>query len=482
MRQGRVVLHVVGILTAFVGLSMLLPAGVSWAYGEPAAIRLLAAALITAFAGVLLYRLTPRPSEISIRDGFAIVTVGWVVVGLFGTLPYVLTGSVETFHHAFFESMSGLTTTGATIVDEIAALPKGVVLWRSQTQWMGGMGIIVLSVAILPLLGVGGMQLLRAEIPGLAPDRLRPRVRQTASLLWGVYAVLTAAEMALLWFGGMSLFEAVNHGFTTMATGGFSTEDASIGAFDSAFLQYVIALFIFFAGVNFTLHYSWLTGNWRAPWRNRELRVYAVLVAGATAVLTLLVWVPGTGGGVEESFRAGLFQAVSIMTTTGYVTADYEAWIGPAQTLLFLLMLIGGCTGSTAGSIKVLRHMLVFEEARIALKKLLHPQGVFVYKLDGEPVSQDVLANVSGFLLLYLGLLATGVFALALIGLDVTTAIGAATATIGNVGPGFGLVGPAETYAPLPVASLWVLSALMLLGRLEIFTVIVLFTGSYWRR
>lgn len=482
MRQGRVITHVVGILTALAGLSMLLPATVSAAYGEAAAIRLLAAAVITATAGFVAYRYTAPVEEISIRDGFAIVTLGWIAVALFGTLPYLLTGSIGAFTRAFFESMSGLTTTGATIVTDIDALPRGVALWRSQTQWMGGMGIIVLSVAILPLLGIGGMQLLQAEIPGLAPDRLKPRVRQTASLLWAVYALLTVTEMILLWFGGMSLFEAVNHGFTTMATGGFSTENGSIGAFDSPYLQYVIAVFIFFAGVNFTLHYSWITGRWGAVWRNHELRVYTTLVIGATLVLWLLVWIPGTINGVEESFRAGLFQAVSIMTTTGYVTADYETWIAPAQSLLFVLMLIGGCTGSTAGSIKVLRHMLVIQEARISLKKLLHPRGVFVYKVGGRAVPNEVLANVSGFLLLYLGLLVVGVFGLTLLGLDIRTAIGAATATIGNIGPGFGLVGPAETYAPLPGASLWVLSALMLLGRLEIFTVLVLFTGAYWRR
>lgn len=461
---------------------MLLPTGVSFAYGEPAAWRLLAASAISIVVGAGVSRSTAPVGEISIRDGFAIVTLGWIGVALAGTLPYLLTGSVATFTDAFFESMSGLTTTGATIVEDIGALPRGVVLWRSQTQWMGGMGIIVLSVAILPLLGVGGMQLLSAEIPGLAPDRLRPRVRQTATLLWGVYVLLTVSEAALLWFGEMSLFEAVNHSFTTMATGGFSTEDGSIGAFGSPYVQYVIAFFILMAGINFTLHYSLLAGQWRAVGKNRELRVYLWLVAGATTAMTALVWIPGTIEGLEPAFRAGLFQAVSIMTTTGYATADYEVWIPAAQTLIFLLMLVGGCTGSTAGSVKVLRHMLVAKEARISLRKLLHPRGIFVYKMDGRTVSQDVLANVSGFLLLYLGFLGLGTLLLNVLGLDGATAAGAAAATLGNVGPGFGTVGPAETYAPLPGSTLWVLSALMLLGRLEIFTVLILFTRGYWQR
>jgi trk system potassium uptake protein TrkH len=377
--------------------------------------------------------------------------------------------------------MAGLTTTGSTIVTDIDALPRGVVLWRSLTQWLGGMGIIVLSVAILPLLGVGGMQLMQAEIPGLTPDRLRPRVRQTASLLWGVYILLTFAEAVLLWLAGLTLFEAVNHALTTMATGGFSTENGSVGAFDSPFIEYVIAVFVVLAGVNFTLHYSVLTGRWRAVRRNTELRVYLTLLAVATAALTLLTWLPGTIERFEPAFRAGLFQAASIMTTTGYATADYETWAPAAQTILFLLMLVGGCAGSTAGSIKVLRHLLVAQEARISLKRLIHPAGVFVYKMNRQTVSEDVLANVSGFLLLYMGILGAGVVTLNLLGVDVATAAGAAASTLGNVGPGFGLVGPTETYAPLPDPALWVLAFLMLVGRLEIFTVLILFTRTYWR-
>ncbi|HUP18706.1 MAG TPA: TrkH family potassium uptake protein [Gemmatimonadota bacterium] len=481
MRPGRVVPYVVGLLTAFAGAAMLLPAAVSFSYGEAAAWGILASAVSSAAVGGLLYRASRPGGDVHIRDGFAIVTLGWIAVGLAGSLPYLLTGSVDSFTRAFFESMSGLTTTGATIVTEIDTLPRGVVLWRSLTQWLGGMGIIVLSVAILPLLGVGGMQLMQAEIPGLAPDRLRPRVRQTASLLWGVYILLTFAEAVLLWLGGMTPFDAVNHALTTMATGGFSTEDASVGAFESPFIEYVIAAFMVLAGINFTLHYSALTGRWRAVRRNTELRVYLALLAIATATLTLVTWLPGTIERFEPAFRAGLFQTASIMTTTGYATADYETWAPAARTILFLLMLVGGCAGSTAGSVKVLRYLLVAKEARISLKRLIHPAGVFVYKMHGKTVSEDVLANVSGFLLLYMGILGAGVVTLNLLGVDVATAVGAAAATLGNVGPGFGLVGPTETYAPLPDLALWVLAFLMLVGRLEIFTVLILFTRTYWR-
>jgi trk system potassium uptake protein TrkH len=479
--QGRVVVPVVGLLTAFAGASMLVPAGVSLAYGEAAAVQFLLSAALTMAFGTLAYRLTKPIADIRIRDGFAIVTLGWISVTAFGSLPFLLTGSIPSISGAFFETMSGFTTTGATVVHDIDVLPRGIVLWRSLTHWLGGMGIIVLSVAILPLLGVGGMQLMQAEIPGLAPDRLRPRVRQTAALLWEVYALLTAAEIVFLLFGGMSAFEAVNHAFATLATGGFSTEDASVGAFESAYLHYVIAIFCVLAGMNFTLHYRWLTGDWRTVLRNAELRVYLAILAAATALLTVIVYLPRHAGTLEESFRASFFQAASLLTTTGFVTVDYELWAPAAHVVLVLLMLVGGCTGSTTGSVKVLRYMLVAKEARISLRKLLHPAGVFVYKLGGRTISEDVLANVSGFLLLYLGALAAGILALTLFGLDTRTAVGAAVATLGNVGPGLGLAGPSTTYAGMGDAALWVMSSLMLLGRLEIFTVLILFTRGYWR-
>ena len=477
----RTVVHVVGALTALAGLTMLVPAGVGAAfYGEAAAIEIAVAAGITIVAGLILNRWAGPVEEISVRDGFAIVTLGWVSVAAFGSLPYLLTGSIPSISGAFFEAMSGLTTTGSSVVTDIDALPRGVVLWRSMTQWMGGMGIIVLSVAIMPLLGIGGMQLMQAEIPGLSADRLRPRVRQTATVLWAAYALLTLAEAVLLWAGGMTPFQAGNHALTTMATGGFSTEDTSLSGF-GPFVQYVTAAFMFLAGVNFTLHYSWMSGRLGPVRRNQELRVYAFLIAVATLTLALLLWIPGTMT-MEGSFRAGLFQVTSIMTTTGYVTADYEGWRPAAQVLILLLMLVGGCTASTAGSVKVLRHMIVAKEARISMRTLLHPRGVFVYKVEGKPVSSDTLASVSGFLLLFLLTLALGVLALTLLGLDALTALGAAATTLANVGPGFGLVGPAETYSPISPPALWVMSTLMLLGRLELYTVMILFTRGYWRR
>ncbi|HET9332823.1 MAG TPA: TrkH family potassium uptake protein [Gemmatimonadota bacterium] len=477
----RTVLNVVGALTAFAGLSMLLPAAVAAFHGEAAAFHILAAAILTSTSGWLAHRAGGKIEEMTVRDGFAIVTLGWISVAAFSSLPYLLTGSIPSIAGAFFESVSGLTTTGATVVPDIDALPRGIVFWRSLTHWMGGMGIIVLSVAILPLLGVGGMQLMQAEIPGLSADRLRPRVRQTATVLWGTYTILTIVQTVLLWVGGMTLFQAVNHAFATMATGGFSTEDTSLSGF-GPFIQYVTAAFMFLAGMNFTLHYSWMAGRWKPLLRNQELRVYALIVAASTFMITLILWLPGTMAGIEESFRAALFQTISIITTTGFVSADYELWLPSGQVLILLLMLIGGCTGSTSGSIKVLRHMIVAKEARISMRKLLHPRGVFIYKVEGTPVSPDTLASVGGFLLLYLLTLAAGILSLTLLGLDAPTSLGAATTTLGNTGPGFGLVGPSETYAPIPAPALWVMSALMLLGRLELYTMLILLTRGYWRR
>jgi len=478
----RAVLHAVGALNVLAGLAMLLPAAVGGAfYREPTAIPIAGAAAIAVGAGWIMRRLGGTVEDISLRDGFAIVTFGWISVAGLGSLPYLMTGSIPTFSGAFFESMSGLTTTGSTVIADIDALPRGIVFWRSLTHWMGGMGIIVLSVAILPLLGVGGMQLMQAEIPGLSADRLRPRVRQTATILWGTYALLTLAQTLLLWAGGMTLFEAVNHAFATMATGGFSTEDTSFAGF-SPFIQYVTAVFMFLAGMNFTLHYSWMAGRWKPLLRNQELRVYALIVGIVTLGLTVFLWLPGRIGGLEESFRAALFQTTSIITTTGFASADYELWVPPAQVIIILLMLIGGCTGSTSGSIKVLRHMIIVEEARISMRKLLHPRGVFVYRIQDKPISSDTLASVSGFLLLYLFMLAAGVLILTALGLDALTALGSAVTTLGNTGPGFGLVGPTETYAPIPSPPLWVMSALMLLGRLELYTVLILLTRGFWRR
>lgn len=479
MRKGRV-LHAVGLLTALSGLTMFLPAAVGAAYREAATVSIAAAAVITVASGWLLSRLGGAAGDISLRDGFAIVTLGWVSVAAFGSLPYLLTGAIPSVSGAFFESVSGLTTTGSTVVADIDALPRGIVFWRSLTHWLGGMGIIVLSVAILPLLGVGGMQLMQAEIPGLSADRLRPRVRQTATFLWGTYALLTAVHAGLLWLGGMTPFQAVNHSFATLATGGFSTEDTSLVNF-SPFIQYETAFFMFLAGMNFTLHYSWMSGRWTPLARNQELRIYVLIVSLATMGIAAILWIQGSGS-VEAGFRAALFQTVSIITTTGFASADYERWLPPAQVMVVLLMLIGGCTGSTSGSIKVLRHMIVAKEARISMRKLLHPRGVFVYKVEGTPVSPDTLASVSGFLLLYLLTLAAGILALTLLGLDALTALGAATSTLGNVGPGLGIVGPAETYALIPAPALWVMSALMLLGRLELYTVLILLTRGYWRR
>jgi trk system potassium uptake protein TrkH len=385
---------------------------------------------------------------------------------------------------AIFESMSGFTTTGATVFSEIESLPHGILFWRSFTHWLGGMGIIVLAIAILPYLGVGGMQLFKAEVPGPTPERLRPRITQTAKLLWYVYLGLTVVETVLLMFGGMSLFDAVNHTFATLATGGFSTKNASVSGFDSAYIHYVIIVFMYLAGINFALHFRAVTGH-LDYFKDHEWRFFTALLLGATGILMVLNLAGGsyafTGNGVEEAFRDGLFQTVAIGTTTGFVTADYELWVPAAQMVIFLLFFTGGMAGSTGGSMKSVRVLLLLKQTAMELRKHLHPRAVLLARVGRRAVKQEVLANVIGFVLLYGLLWVSGAMALALLGIDFLTSLGASAATVGNIGPGLGGVGPTDNYGWFSDPALGVMSFLMLVGRLEIYTVLLLFHPETWK-
>ncbi len=478
----KVVLQVVGLLQVFVGLAMLLPIAAAIIYREEALLWLALSAAVAILAGGLTFLLTRQAGEIRIREGFAIVTLGWACTALVGALPFLLSGAIPSFTDAYFETMSGFTTTGASILTDVEVMPKSLLLWRSLTHWLGGMGIIVLSIAILPFLGVGGMQLYRAEVPGPTPDRLRPRISQTAGLLWAVYLLLTMLEILLLIVGGMDLFDATNHAFATMATGGFSTRNLSVGFYQSAFIHYVIAFFMFAAGVNFTLHYRFLAGfRLREYFRDREFTFYLMIVGGAT--LALFLANARFGAGLSESnFRASLFQAASIITTTGFATADFDLWSPFSRTLLLVLMFVGGCAGSTGGGIKVLRLLLLLKLGRTELKKLLHPRGVFQVKVNRIRVRPEVMLNVQGFFTLYIALFVLCSLVMTALGLDLVTAASSVAATLGNIGPGLAEVGPARNYAFIPGFGKWVLSLCMLLGRLEIYTVIVLFLPETWRK
>ncbi len=476
----RVVIFILGLLIFFVGFSMILPLAAALYYGDGDAEGILYSMLLTMGSGGILALLFRRREEMRIKDGFAIVSGGWVAMTIFGMLPFMLTGTTRSVIDAFFETMSGFTTTGATVFADVEIIPRGVMLWRCQTQWIGGMGIIVLSLAILPFLGVGGMQLFKAEVPGPTLDKLRPRIGQTAKLLWGVYLLLSALEVLLLVIGGMPLYDSICHTFTTMATGGFSTKNASIGAFNNPFVEYVIIFFMFVAGVNFAHHFRALTGDFRGYRRSWEFALYCLITVGASALILGQVWGEPYSD-AEYAVRSVLFQVVSIGTTTGFGTADYVQWGFASQFILLLLMFIGGCSGSTGGGMKVMRIGLVVKNSEIELRKLLHPSAVIPVRMGDQVVSSQVLSNIMGFFTLYVGVFTLGVLVLALFNVDLITAIGASAACIGNIGPGLGAVGPTATYALIPGAGKLFLAFAMLLGRLELYTVMVIFSRTFWR-
>jgi trk system potassium uptake protein len=475
--------YTISFVLLALSVGLLAATAVAWGYGDGDASALLASTAITGLVGAVGIGRSRLERSLSIREGYAVVSLTWIAVGVVGSLPYLLSGVIAHPVAALFESVSGFTTTGATVFAEIESLPRGILFWRSLTQWLGGMGIIVLGVAILPFLGVGGMHLLRAEVPGLAPERLTPRIAHTAKLLWYVYAALTGVLVALLLLGGLGLFDAVTHAFTTLPTGGFSPRNESIAAFPSPFVQYTIVLFMYLAAVNFVLHFRALGGKPSAYFRNAEWRFFTAVLVGVSATVFLLIrFTPEyAGAGLEPAFRDALFQAVSVGTTTGYVTRDYGLWPLAAQLLLVGLMFMGGMAGSTAGGIKALRVYVLFRQGRDELLRNLHPRAVVVTRLGGKPLDESSLLHILGFVLLFLVLFAAGVLALALRGHDLTTAIGASVSAIANIGPGLGGVGAVENFGWMDAWSHTVLVALMIVGRLEIFTVLLLFHPGLWR-
>ena len=458
------------------------PLLVNWIYGEPHARGFLLSIAATALSGLFMMLIFKRSNrELTHRDGFAIVALGWINAAFFGALPYLFTGALESLTDACFEAASGFTTTGSTIFTDIQKHSHGILFWRNLTQWLGGMGIILLSLAILPFLGVGGMQLYRAEVPGPTADKLRPRISQTARILWEVYVLFSAAEVLTLLLGGMNLFDALCHTFSTMATGGFSPKNQSIEFYQSPFLEYAITFFMFLAGANFALHYRFLKGNVKALWRDGEFCFYISVVLLATLFISLNLW-----GSIQkeffQAFRLAIFQVVSIMTTTGFATADFENWPIFSQYLLLILMFIGGCAGSTGGAIKCVRIYILLKQGFQELRKLIHPRAVLPVKLGGKVISADTLSGIWGLFFLYLFIFSVASLALSLLGSDLLTSISAVAATLGNVGPGLGTVGPAENFAHLSIAAKWILTACMLLGRLEIYTLLVLLIPEFWKK
>jgi len=482
MHRRRLVFIVGGVVTT-AGASMFVPALVALGYGERHdALAIAVSALITITAGVLAWRIICRSGELSAREGFAAVGLSWFALAAFGSLPYLLSGSLDGPTNAFFETAAGFTTTGSSILPDPGALGHGILLWRAQTQWLGGMGIIVLGVAILPLLGIGGVQLARAESPGHQPDRLTPRFRETAKRLWWVYAGVTLLEVILLTAGDMTLFEGVAHAFTTMSTGGFSTDAGSLGAF-SAYSQWVVVAFMVIAGTSFALHFRALSDP-REYLRHTEFRLYAAILAGATVFFMVGTW----GGEIARTVRDSTFTAVSLVTTTGYATADFGGWVLALQIAALGLMFVGGMAGSTAGAVKTFRFGVLTAAARNDLRRIVHPRGVFMARLGKDPVPDEIVQSIQSFFLFYMLLFMTGTLLFGVIvssagaGFDLRTSASAVASALGNIGPGLGEVGPSSNYLAVPAAGKWLLSFLMIVGRLEIFPVLLLFTRELWRK
>jgi trk system potassium uptake protein TrkH len=476
----KVVTNIVGNLIMISGALMSLTIPVSFYYkGHDITSNILATA-ITLFAGLFLKLSTHshRNDELKKRDGYLIVALGWVAMTLFGTLPYVLSGAIPNYTDAYFETISGLTTTGASILNDIESLPKGVLFWRSMTQWIGGMGIIVLTIAILPLLGVGGMELFASESPGPTKDKIHPRIKETAKRLWFIYFSLTIAQCILLMFAGMDFYDAINHSLTTMSTGGFSTKQSSIGYFTSPAIQYIIIFFMFLAGTNFTLLYFGFKFKFKKFWENDEFKWYLAAILGLCALIIPIVY----NDNFEESFRSVLFQVVSIVTTTGYATTDFTTWGSFITFLFFLLLFTGASAGSTSGGMKLVRIVLLMKNGFLEFKRKLHPNAIVPVNLNGKAVSSKIIYNLLAFVFFYLFMFVLGSIALTFLGMSFMEAISAAATAIGNVGPGIGELGPSRNFYNLPPTAKWVLAFLMLMGRLELFTIAILFTPYFWKR
>lgn len=474
-------MHVVGTLLMLLAPTMLLPIPFSIYYGDGDWMALVESAVITAVLGFVMHRSTKIEGDIRHREGFAVVSLSWFLASACAALPFLLSGAIPSFTDAFFEAVSGLTTTGASILTEVEGLPHGVLFWRSLTHWIGGMGIIVLSLAILPFLGVGGMELYKAEGVRTPSDRLTPRIAETAKILWGVYVLITAALVLLLLLGGMNLFDALCHAFGTIATGGYSTRNASVAAFPSPYIHYVIILFMIIGAINFSLHYRALRGDIGVYFRDHESRFY-LAVLGTALLIACISNFHHREFGIERTFRDTLFQITSIGTTTGFATADYNKWSHASQYMLVVLMLFGGCAGSTGGGIKQIRILVVLRFVIREITRMLHPNAVVPVRVGKEAMQRDIVANILGSFILYMFTFGVGVLLISLLGYDMPTSFGGVAATMGGVGPGLGLVGPMDNYGHFPGLAKWIFCVLMLLGRLEIYTMVVLAYPSFWRK
>ena len=482
----RMVFRTMGALLLIEAVFMTMALGVSLWYNEADSDIFLLSTIVTLLAGVIGLLIGRRAeSRMGEREGYVIVAMVWVVFSFFGMLPYYLSGQVTTLTDAWFETMSGFTTTGATIIPDLNVITHGLLFWRSLTQWIGGMGIIVLSIAILPIFGLNGMQLYAAEVSGLTYEKVSPRIADTAKMMWSIYVLLTATEVAALWLCGMDVFDAVCHSFSTIATGGFSTHNNSLEFYDSAAIHYTVTFFMFISGINFVMLIYLLRGKARNIFQDEEVRWYSIAVLVFAIMLTLGLYIARPGWSslhMERAFRDSLFTVISSMTSTGYTISDYMYWPVVAWVVIFFLMLTGACAGSTAGGIKWVRLAIIFKNGVAEFQRRIHPNAIIPVKFNEKAVPQQTINNIMAFLIFYVFIIAVTVVIFCASGVNFDESIGAAVSAIGNVGISIGQFGPAGTYAEFPTVAKWVMSFVMLIGRLEIFTVLLLFTRVLWRK
>jgi trk system potassium uptake protein TrkH len=490
----KIIFHFLGLLLLFNGGFMLLSSIVSLIYADGVTLKLVASGIAVLLVGLIIMLSTRKHSkEMNKREGYIVVTFGWIIMALSGTLPYIFTGTIPNFTNAFFETMSGYTTTGATILNDIEIVPKGVLFWRSTTHWIGGMGIIVLAIAILPLLGIGGMQLFAAEAPGPNTDKLHPRITDTAKRLWLIYFGYTAAETILLQVAGMSFFDAINHSMSTLSTGGFSTKNASLAYWNNQpMIQYIVIVFMFLAGANFVLSYFAFKGKVQKIIKDEEFKLYFKFIAIFTLISALIIYFkadlsissidhPMVWGKAESAFRHALFQVLTVITTTGFITADYTLWTPFLVVFFFGLMFLGGSAGSTSGGVKVVRHLILIKNGFMEFKRSLHPNAVLPVRYNTKSISGDIVFNILGFFILYMLSFIVGALVFSMFQIDFISAVGLSASSLGNIGPALGNFGPVNNYAALPPLAQWWASFLMLIGRLELFTVLILLTPFFWR-
>lgn len=452
-------------------------------YKETDLSAFLTSAAITAGAGVISSLIGKNAErKISRRDGYVVVSLAWIFFSIFGMLPFYLSGYIPSITNAFFETMSGFTTTGASILDNIESLPHGLLFWRSMTQWIGGLGIVFFTIAVLPIFGVGGVQLFAAEATGPTHDKVHPRIGVTAKWIWSIYLGLTLAEVVLLFVGGMDLFDSVCHSLTTTATGGYSTKQNSIAAFNSPYIEYVVTLFMFLSGINFTLLFLFfLKGKFKRLFQDTEFHWYVGTVCFFTLFTTVALVITSPMG-LEESFRKAIFQVISLQTTTGFISADYMTWIPVLWTLMCVIMFLGACAGSTSGGIKCIRIAIMSRVARNECKRIIHPNAVLPVRINRQVISATTKSTVLAFIFVYITIVFSGWLLLMLFGMGFEEAYSVVISSLGNVGPGIGKCGPSYSWNGIPEAAKWVSALLMLVGRLELFTVLLLFTPGFWRK